>query len=335
MVRSNTGSGAADWHSEFMRQQQQHPAGTVRGKAALRSPGTELGYLHGQSVLPLLFTQEQPGVYQGTHHTLKEKAYQDVHVDVAEDAAFEAAFAQAEGARTSEQSETQPYLSRGEVAGVRMDPIFQTHGHNTSQLNAPQAPENGIFQNPGELAAIRIGSDAIPYSDRGAPRTSEQSSHDADELARTAGQLLNSISHETSPKFEQSQFLALMRRIRDREVEVKGEEFCETDKGANMSRYSVSAESVPVSRIAPEVDVQMGTQDSQAAQQGSVMDLTTEHLGATRVQVPPIREDTQALHPGGKGYPVLEGDLGDVGTRADADDRHKYDHWASGGLGGG
>ncbi|KIW06889.1 hypothetical protein, variant 1 [Verruconis gallopava] len=49
-----------------------------------------------------------------------------------------------------------------------------------------------------------------------------------EELARTAGRLLESVSHDTSEKFQSSVFLQLMRRLRDREVTVEGENFVET-----------------------------------------------------------------------------------------------------------
>jgi hypothetical protein len=71
---------------------------------------------------------------------------------------------------------------------------------------------------------VRLGSDLIPQSEKQDPQTR---SRDADELARTAGQLLDSVRNEQSEKFAQSNFLALMRRIRDREVEVEGDEFRE------------------------------------------------------------------------------------------------------------
>lgn len=71
---------------------------------------------------------------------------------------------------------------------------------------------------------IRIGSDTITQSDKQDPLTR---AHDADALAQTAGQLLDSVRHEQNQKFQQSNFLALMRRIRDREVEVEGDEFRE------------------------------------------------------------------------------------------------------------
>lgn len=71
---------------------------------------------------------------------------------------------------------------------------------------------------------IRLGSDLIPQSDKEDPQTRGR---DADELARTAGQLLDSVRNDQSQKFQQSNFLALMRRIRDREVEVEGDKFRE------------------------------------------------------------------------------------------------------------
>ena len=54
---------------------------------------------------------------------------------------------------------------------------------------------------------------------------SEQHSwdHDADALARTAGELLDNMKHEDNPKFRKSNFLELMRQLRDREVHVEGD----------------------------------------------------------------------------------------------------------------
>lgn len=64
-------------------------------------------------------------------------------------------------------------------------------------------------------------------------RTSEsqQEVHDADGLARTAGELLDKVKHESNPKFRNSNFLSLMRQLRDREVHVEG------DKIVNVSSH--------------------------------------------------------------------------------------------------
>lgn len=52
---------------------------------------------------------------------------------------------------------------------------------------------------------------------------------EADELARTAGLLLENIKHEQNPKFKQSQFLGLMKQLRDGEVRVEGDKMVESD----------------------------------------------------------------------------------------------------------
>ncbi|RMD43942.1 hypothetical protein DV735_g1236, partial [Chaetothyriales sp. CBS 134920] len=73
-----------------------------------------------------------------------------------------------------------------------------------------------------QTTATKIGSDAIPYTEA-KERTAEQDMQDADELARTAGQLVEMMKgeSETNRKFRDSEFLGLMRRLRDREVEVR------------------------------------------------------------------------------------------------------------------
>lgn len=69
----------------------------------------------------------------------------------------------------------------------------------------------------------RIGADAIHHPDEGnyEPMTAAQES---DDLARTAGQLLNSVKDNDSDKFQNSVFLQLMRQLRDKEVVVEGDQ---------------------------------------------------------------------------------------------------------------
>ena len=68
---------------------------------------------------------------------------------------------------------------------------------------------------PEELP--RIGSDTIPAQNDLSPEA------ESDELSRTAGQLLDSLKDEQSPKFQQSSFLGLMRQLRDKEVRIEGD----------------------------------------------------------------------------------------------------------------
>jgi hypothetical protein len=100
---------------------------------------------------------------------------------------------------------------------------LQSQNEIHEETQAETQPE--VFEPASSLekSPIRIGSDTIEHSDR-TNQTPDQTSQDADALARTAGQLLNLVSHDTSAKFQNSAFLDLMRRIRDREVEVQGDD---------------------------------------------------------------------------------------------------------------
>lgn len=51
--------------------------------------------------------------------------------------------------------------------------------------------------------------------------TSTSTTEERSELAETARQLLNALQHETRPKFQNSQFMGLMRQLRDGEVVVQ------------------------------------------------------------------------------------------------------------------
>lgn len=83
------------------------------------------------------------------------------------------------------------------------------------QENQSEQREEHETTEPFPAQADRIGSDRIPAHQEGI--------NEADELAKTAGELLDSVSHDTSQKFKQSNFLALMRQLRDREVAVDGD----------------------------------------------------------------------------------------------------------------
>ncbi|KAL8653957.1 MAG: hypothetical protein Q9226_003627 [Calogaya cf. arnoldii] len=80
-----------------------------------------------------------------------------------------------------------------------------------------------------ERIDYRIGSDVI--LDEAIYRNEEPSNEqDADELARTAGQLLENVKHDQSTKFKESNFLSLMRQLRDREVKVEGDSIVDIEQ---------------------------------------------------------------------------------------------------------
>lgn len=73
-----------------------------------------------------------------------------------------------------------------------------------------------------ESPSSRLNQESI-YEPLESTSVSQHEIHDADGLARTAGELLDKVKHESNPKFQNSNFLSLMRQLRDREVHVEGD----------------------------------------------------------------------------------------------------------------
>ena len=94
----------------------------------------------------------------------------------------------------------------------------QNQASSTSQDNIPA---QDIRVNP-EIERIRIGSDQI-LDEAQLLEREDNADDEAEKLAKTAGQLLENLSHDQSQKFQGSSFLSLMRQLRDREVEVEGD----------------------------------------------------------------------------------------------------------------
>lgn len=68
----------------------------------------------------------------------------------------------------------------------------------------------------------RIGADRI-LDEAQERHSQDREAGDADDLARTAGQLLENVKGDQSRKFQESNFLSLMRQLRDKEVRVEGD----------------------------------------------------------------------------------------------------------------
>ncbi|KAL9711601.1 hypothetical protein Ac2012v2_004672 [Leucoagaricus gongylophorus] len=58
---------------------------------------------------------------------------------------------------------------------------------------------------------------------------------EGDELAKTAGVLIENLKHETNPKFQNSQFMSLMKQFRDGEVVVSGNQVVQNDSTTKNS----------------------------------------------------------------------------------------------------
>lgn len=118
------------------------------------------------------------------------------------------------------QDESQSHFQRHEEEAIFDESAFETAFAEVRaevELQERQLQNGEVIERMEAEQTVRIGADTIQPQVNG--------SDESDELARTAGQLLDSVSHDQSQKFKESNFLALMRQLRDREVTVDGDEF--------------------------------------------------------------------------------------------------------------
>lgn len=122
--------------------------------------------------------------------------------DIYDEAAFERAFENARSEMHLQQTDTQldQDLYRTEEAGRKLN-----------------STEDDTWRDHHCIGSDRILEEAEENKDKSNDET------DADELARTAGLLLENVKDDQSRKFQESSFLALMRQLRDKEIRVEGD----------------------------------------------------------------------------------------------------------------
>lgn len=289
------------WQNEFMRQRSAASTPVAQGKQAMRD-GPQMNTFQPQ----MMNYGEQPFQYQLSGYPQEQQFQQqpmstmnmDQHNEIS-NVDFDAAFADA--------------LAHAQ----EMDQ------HRASQLESQAQPDQIDLQQTVQPENIKIGSDALPYVER-QDRTLEQDTRDADELARTAGELLNSVSHDTSEKFQNSQFLQLMRRIRDREVEVQNNDLQHTGttskSAVDAQRYDPTLQqhqqqdqprtTTDTNHFAfPDMDAVYAPTNSDDVWSDTLAQTETQarhspytSYGFDDDQFPP-QTQIEALHPGGKYYP--------------------------------
>ena len=224
------GTAAGAWGGEFVRQQQS----LGKGKAVESEPTMDSGRLGlGYSYAPVEMGMSMGmGAYGGMQQQPQQQSQSNMlgvqdHTEQANfDDAFEEAMMEMERMQDSQEQQQQHHHQQQQQ--------YDTQQTQPDQMMVDEAPSSL------EKSSIRIGSDAIDYTET-VNRTPDQDVRDADELARTAGHLLNLVQHDTSTKFQNSQFLDLMRRIRDREVEVKENDLQSTSPTPGAGRNQVEA----------------------------------------------------------------------------------------------
>jgi len=87
--------------------------------------------------------------------------------------------------------------------------------------------EDEVFAYVGESQDVRMDHDEELQRDE---RREQDERLEQDEIARTAGELLERVSGDKTDKFQNSQFMSLMRRFRDREARVEGDKVVEVSE---------------------------------------------------------------------------------------------------------
>ena len=232
-------SGLGGWQNEFLNQRQNGATPVSLGKQPEREvhmappPSSWSAHQSGYLEQPM-FQSYQPGpmLFQEHIHDEQQPLHMNSdHLQIS-DADFEAAFSEAqEEIQQMEMDIPEESLDRmAEAEAQRFfadNQLLHSDGTYTNDHSEINTDRPGLSD-----SSLRIGSDAINYTEQ-KDRTAEQDTRDADDLARTAGQLLNSVQYDNSDKFRESRFLDLMRRIRDRETVVKGEDFVDTARDLN------------------------------------------------------------------------------------------------------
>ncbi|ESZ96285.1 hypothetical protein SBOR_3340 [Sclerotinia borealis F-4128] len=194
------------WHQEFA-QSYRAPSVNAQGKQPVMG-------MHGPSMMNAGYNSIPRVLMQQNQFTstIQSSAQND---EVIDDAAFARAFDEAANAELERERKQE---EESERARVEQETAIQAKTDEEAGLERDRAVNYLLNQAP-------LGADTIQDP---ATATSEQNTHAPDALSRTAGELLHSVSSNQSDKFQNSQFLQLMRQIRDKEVTVEGDMVVDT-----------------------------------------------------------------------------------------------------------
>ena len=190
-----------EWHQDFLRLQN-HPSPYQSQQQPMPGSNNYSGgsYGHPVGLMPQYHNIQSPIAHQEQPERQIENFY--------DEAAFERAFDAVEEMQQSKESAQR----------------------NETQMDAG-LHDTRTQKSQGMLDHILLGSDKYLYE---AQKTGEEGKEadDAEELAKQAGQLLEKVKGDQSQKFKESNFLSLMRQLRDKEVRVEG------DKIVDVSIFS-------------------------------------------------------------------------------------------------
>ncbi|RMY45789.1 hypothetical protein D0865_09694 [Hortaea werneckii] len=183
------------------------------------------------------------------------KGKEAVTDEIFDDAAFERAFEQA---RDDMADQSQVGLEglqhsteyRQDTSGELVDQI-QREREIQEHLQEMRPELSKGLQDPAIQEANAL-EDLAQQPEQMEEEKQENKGQDDDALAATAEELLNKVEHNKTDKFKNSQFLGLMRKLRDREVKVEGDQMVETTVSQPSVTTTSSSQPIPITRSSAE-----------------------------------------------------------------------------------
>ncbi|KAK5120984.1 hypothetical protein LTR85_005768 [Meristemomyces frigidus] len=153
-----------------------------------------------------------------------------------DEAAFERAFDQAKDDMMTDLHTAQPLTDMEQTTGDAQEsrPVDISQFKYAPMVESMSGTQHSSMQD--KVADVDAAREQHYLDEMAAiaseARQEEEAQHDQrgedDALAATAQELLEKVEHNKSEKFRNSQFLGLMRKLRDREVKVEGDKMVET-----------------------------------------------------------------------------------------------------------
>ncbi|PPJ56341.1 hypothetical protein CBER1_00725 [Cercospora berteroae] len=194
--------------------------------------------------------------------TYQSKGKAPVQAEQFDEAAFAAAFDQAHDDLMADVAEAEATEQEQEQTPSAQDLLDELEAEKF-EAAVEEAATNILKEDGHDLdieemhpMASMHGAD-IEHETMHAPMEEQQEQinqiNDDDALAATAEELLEKVKHNQSDKFKNSQFLALMRRLKDREVKVEGDKMVETTNttSAQTADATLNASSINTEHTIP------------------------------------------------------------------------------------
>ncbi|KAH9931071.1 TPR-like protein [Epithele typhae] len=185
-----------------------------------------------------------------------------------------------------------PGMAWNRAGGAQFIPMQPAFAQVQPQFDAAKLEQE--FQSRELSLTSPVGPSVLPRTaDLVGETSSSARSHEPDELARTAGLLIDTVQNETNPKFKNSAFMGLMRQLRDGEVVVDGNDMVQRADAIGVANAPVDVKgkgrAVDIPPVTPMMQLptlQRPITTSTTGATSTLREQTYDEAGATRQEDP-------------------------------------------------